>query len=74
MKIKTYTSVYEKSWLECRVLAFLDTAYYNNVLREKEQYKNPAIELVTIRDGRVIGLIDVEYEQNPNTVCSGIKR
>lgn len=53
MKIKAYTFAYEKSWLECRVLAYLDTAYYDNVFQKKEQYDSLAIELVAIKDDRV---------------------
>lgn len=37
MKIKAYTFAYEKSWLECRVLAYLDTAYYDNVFQKKKR-------------------------------------
>ncbi len=60
----------EGQWLRCRVLAFLDTAYFDNVLREKERYGNPAIELVAESEGTVVGLIDLECETAPGTVCS----
>jgi len=40
------------------------------VLTEKERYDNPAIELVAEIDGRIVGLIDVEYETEELTVCS----
>ena len=52
------------------MLAFLNTAYYDNVLREKERYQNPAIELVARTGALVVGLIDLECETVPNTVCS----
>ncbi|RDU34860.1 GNAT family N-acetyltransferase [Neobacillus piezotolerans] len=70
MEIRPYRSGDETGWVRCRVLAFLDTAYYENVLREKEVYDNPSIELVAIENGQVIGLIDVEYEIKESTVCS----
>ncbi|SET50458.1 Ribosomal protein S18 acetylase RimI [Oceanobacillus limi] len=70
MRIREYQSTDEKGWLRCRVLSFLDTAYYDNVLTQKETYENPSIELVTIEDGMVVGLIDIEYEQEERTVCS----
>ncbi|WP_316572752.1 GNAT family N-acetyltransferase [Neobacillus sp. YIM B06451] len=70
MEIRPYRSDDETGWVRCRVLAFLDTAYYENVLREKETYENPAIELVAIENGLVVGLIDVEYEIEERTVCS----
>ncbi len=68
--IREYKPEDEESWLRCRALAFLNTAYYDNVLREKEKYQNPAIELVATIDGLLVGLIDLECETVPNTVCS----
>lgn len=68
--IRPYQPTDEPHWLRCRVLAFLDTAYFDNVLREKERYANPAIELVADAGQRIIGLIDVECEAEPGTVCS----
>jgi ribosomal protein S18 acetylase RimI-like enzyme len=59
----------ERGWLECRVLAFLDSAYYDAVEREKERYQRPSVELVAEADGRIVGLIDVECEEEPGTVC-----
>ena len=41
--IRPYQPSDEAQWLRCRVLAFLDTAYYDNVCREKEHYSNPSI-------------------------------
>lgn len=70
MEIRAYQENDEISWVSCRVLSFLDTAYFDNVLKEKEKYDNPAIELVAIEDEEVVGLLDVEYELEERTVCS----
>jgi len=70
MIIREYRSEDEIGWVRCRVLSFLNTAYFDNVLKEKERYINPAIELVAIEEGKVVGLIDVEYEVKERTVCS----
>jgi ribosomal protein S18 acetylase RimI-like enzyme len=70
IEIRQYRAEDEEQWLRCRVLAFLDTAYYDNVLREKERYQHPAIEIVAVLGSSVVGLIDVECECVPNTVCS----
>ena len=67
--IRPYVDADERGWLECRVLAFLDSAYYDAVEREKEHYERPSIELVAEVDGRIVGLIDVECEEEPGTVC-----
>lgn len=68
--IRPYRPTDEAQWLRCRVLAFLDTAYFDNVLSEKEQYSNPAIELVATLDQQVVGIIDVECETIPGSLCS----
>lgn len=70
IEIRPYRPEDEAQWLRCRVLAFLDTAYYDNVLREKERYEHPAIEMVTVVGDQVVGLIDAECEVLPGTVCS----
>ncbi len=62
IQIRSYRANDEVGWLRCRVLAFLDTAYFDNVLREKERYQHPAIELVAEAQGQVVGLLDVECE------------
>jgi GNAT superfamily N-acetyltransferase len=67
--IRPYENADERGWLECRVLALLDSAYFDAVEREKEHYERPSIELVAEADGRVVGLIDVECEEEPATVC-----
>ena len=70
MNIRSYHPTDEAQWLRCRVLAFLDTAYFDHVLQEKEHYANPSIELVAEIDQQLIGLIDVECEDTAGTVCS----
>ncbi|KOP72527.1 GNAT family acetyltransferase [Lysinibacillus sp. FJAT-14745] len=70
MLIRNYKKEDEQGWLRCRVLAFLNTAYYDNVLNKKEVYEHPSIELVAEIDGIIVGLIDVEYEVEEGTVCS----
>lgn len=67
--IRPYADDDERGWLECRVLAFLDSAYYDAVEREKEHYERPSVELVADAGGTIVGLIDVECEEAPGTVC-----
>lgn len=39
IKIRASKKEDEISWVRCRSLSFLDTAYSDNVLREKEKYE-----------------------------------
>lgn len=68
--IRPYRPADQVGWVRCRVLAFLDTPYYDNVLQHKEQYANPAIELVAECNGQIVGFLDIEYEEEPGSVCS----
>ncbi|WP_207670529.1 hypothetical protein [Haloimpatiens lingqiaonensis] len=44
MIIREYRDNDNLAWVRCRVLSFLDSAYFDNVLREKEHYQNPSIK------------------------------
>lgn len=70
MEIRSYRQKDEKGWVRCRTLSFLDTAYFDNVLRVKETYENPSIELVAVINDKIVGLIDIEYELEAGTICS----
>ncbi|MFT8872461.1 MAG: GNAT family N-acetyltransferase [Sporolactobacillus sp.] len=70
MQIRDYRKADEEGWLRCRVLAFLHTAYYDDVYREKDHYEHPSIELVAEAGSQIVGLIDVECETARGTVCA----
>ena len=52
-----------------RVLAFLHTAYYDDVLCAKPDYANPSIELVAF-DRHAVGFLDIELEATAGTICT----
>src|SRR6266496_3420257 len=68
--VRPYRAADEQGWLRCRVLSFLGSAFFDDVRREKEHYENPSLELVADDGGEIVGLIDVECEETPGTVCS----
>jgi ribosomal protein S18 acetylase RimI-like enzyme len=68
--VRTYRATDEEGWVRCRVLSFLGSAFFDDVRREKELYERPSIELVADEQGEIVGLIDVECEISPGTVCS----
>jgi ribosomal protein S18 acetylase RimI-like enzyme len=61
-QIRAYEHADEPGWLRCRVLGFLDSAFYDDVRTEKEHYDGPAVELVAVTGGEVVGLLDLELE------------
>jgi ribosomal protein S18 acetylase RimI-like enzyme len=53
----------ETSWLRCRALSFLDTAYFDDVKKTKTDIVSPGFELVAVEgDGPVVGIVDVTVE------------
>lgn len=60
--VRPYEPEDEVGWVRCRALSFLDSAFYDSVLREKERYERDALELVAESDGTIVGLVDVECE------------
>ena len=69
LEVRPYREADERGWIVCRVFSFLDSTFFDDVRREKERYEHPAIELVAERNGEIVGLIDVECEEEPATVC-----
>ncbi|MFD9945073.1 GNAT family N-acetyltransferase [Nonomuraea sp. NPDC059023] len=58
--LRDYARADESSWLRCRVLAFLRTAYFDDVAPAKPAIAAPGFELVAAdRHGTVLGLMDV---------------
>jgi N-acetylglutamate synthase-like GNAT family acetyltransferase len=59
-EIRPYHPSDEDQWLRCRVLSFLYTPYFDDVKNTKTKFERPAVELVAISDGTVVGLADTE--------------
>lgn len=67
--IREYTPSDAASWLRCRVLAFLDTSYYDSVERTKPLIPAPGFELVAVEaTGAVAGILDVAVEGGLATI------
>ncbi len=72
--IRDFRAADAEQWLRCRLLAFFDSAYYDDVTREKPVYENPSLELVVVEEAdseeRIVGPLDLEQELEPGTLCS----
>lgn len=64
MIIRDYEDKDEAGWVRCRLLSFLDCSYFDDVRKTKETYEHPAICLVAEHNKQIVGLIDLEYEEN----------
>ncbi|MEU4196677.1 GNAT family N-acetyltransferase [Kribbella sp. NPDC026611] len=65
--VRDYVPADETSWLRCRVLAFLDTNYYDDVVTAKPS-RAPGLELVAVADDQVIGLLDASLTGTEATI------
>ena len=67
--VREYVSSDEPSWLRCRVLSFLTTAYFDDVATSKPHIEAPGFELVAISArGIVVGLMDVAVNNTEGTI------
>jgi ribosomal protein S18 acetylase RimI-like enzyme len=67
IEIRDYRPADEQAWLRCRVLSFLGTAYFDDVMTAKQ---SPAIgaELVAVKDGAVVGILDFSMDGSLATI------
>ena len=70
VRVRAYAPDAERGWLRARALAFLSTAYFDDVLTEKPVYDGPAVELVAESAGAVVGLIDLAVSDELATIDS----
>ncbi|WP_431947789.1 GNAT family N-acetyltransferase [Actinacidiphila sp. bgisy167] len=67
--VRAFTPTDETSWLHCRVLAFLRTAYFDDVSRAKPTTAAPGLDLVAAdAAGRVVGIMDTSVEGDVATI------
>ncbi|MGK5627456.1 GNAT family N-acetyltransferase [Streptomyces sp. URMC 123] len=67
--IREYRPDDETAWLRCRVLAFLNTSYFDDVLTAKPEVLAPGFALVAVAEQEAIaGIIDVSVDENLATV------
>lgn len=69
ISVRGYLPAEEQSWLRCRVLSFLPTNYFDDVVTTKPTYDSEAIELVAAAaDDVVVGILDIVVEGELATI------
>ncbi len=67
--VREYTPADETAWLHCRVPAFLNTAYFDDVLRARPSTSAPGLDLVAVDEhDRLVGIIDTSVEGDLATI------
>ena len=67
--IRKYKPSDEKRWLDCRLIAFYDTAYYDDVYISKPIFNNISLELVAEVNSEIVGILDLEIDDNNGSFC-----
>jgi GNAT superfamily N-acetyltransferase len=60
VNVREYADSDEGSWLRCRALSFLGTAYFDDVRRTRPAVQRPGFGLVAVEGPEVIGVLDLE--------------
>ncbi|MEU6343244.1 GNAT family N-acetyltransferase [Streptomyces sp. NPDC046977] len=67
--IREYTPADETSWLRCRVVSFLGTAYFDDVRASKEASPTAALDLIAVdAAGTVAGIMDTTLDGEVATI------
>jgi ribosomal protein S18 acetylase RimI-like enzyme len=67
-EIRDYRDADAASWLQCRLLSFFGTEYYDDVVVDRPRFENPAHRLVAVENDTVVGLMDVEIFTDRATI------
>ncbi|WP_329481474.1 GNAT family N-acetyltransferase [Kribbella sp. NBC_01484] len=65
--VRDYAPGDETPWLRCRVLAFLDTTYYDDVATIKPR-REAGLELVAAFGDQVVGILDASVTGSESTI------
>lgn len=68
-KIGQYYPSDEEAWIKCHSLSYLDSIYFDELVKAKPRYESPSVELVGILDDKIVGILDIEIEQEPGQFC-----
>jgi ribosomal protein S18 acetylase RimI-like enzyme len=68
LTLRDYEPGDEAGWLRCRVLSFLHTAYYDDVVPTHPPPTLPGFGLVALESGAIVGVLDVSVVANLATI------
>lgn len=67
--IRQFAHSDEDNWIECQLHSYLHSPYYDVLNKVRPRYENPAIELVGIENDKIVGILDIEIEQEQGHFC-----
>lgn len=70
LKIRQYDPSDEEEWIKCHFLSYYDSSYLDELLNMKPRYEGLVIQLVATVDEKIVGILDIEIEQEAGQFCS----
>ncbi|MFX0212376.1 MAG: GNAT family N-acetyltransferase [Candidatus Hodarchaeota archaeon] len=62
-KIRKYDLSDEENWINCYFLSYYDSIYLDELINVKPRYEGLVIQLVATIDKEIMGILDIEIEQ-----------
>lgn len=67
--IRRYSPPDENNWIKCQQQTYLESIYFDVLNKVKPRYENPAIELIGLENDNIVGILDIEIEQELGQFC-----
>ena len=69
LRIRYYTPSDEDNWIKCYLSSYIESTYYDELVKVKPRYENQAVELIGLERNEIVGILDIEIEEEPGQLC-----
>ncbi len=69
VKIRNYRLSDEEKWLDCHKDSYNKSFFFDELLKIKPRYETPSIELVALYKDIIVGILDIEIEEESGQLC-----
>src|SRR4051794_31407284 len=66
--VRAYAAADEQGWLRCRVLSFLSTAYFDDIITKKPVVEHGIQLVAATDDDEIVGVLDASYADGLTTI------
>ncbi|MHA1968664.1 MAG: GNAT family N-acetyltransferase [Candidatus Hodarchaeales archaeon] len=74
IKIQQYSTLDEEEWLKCHTQSYYQSGFFDTLLKVKPRYETPSIELVGLNETKIVGILDIELEEEAGQLCNNNKQ
>ncbi len=73
IQIQKYSISDQNDWLNCHTQSYYQSVFFDELLKIKPRYETPAIELIGLDEGVIVGILDIEIEEERGQLCTSDK-